>query len=152
MTASVAAEEARAEACIQLGKGMEEPKRLNEVLLWFHLFMFLWNLNFVDAVGFTATRAIASSIVKPGGVVAHIGLGSAEGGLDIRRMTLQEITFCGTYTYTSADFRETAEAIFKGDFGRFDWVEQRSLRDGAQAFDDLLNGRVDAGKVVLMSE
>lgn len=106
----------------------------------------------IDAVGFTATRAIASSIVKPGGVVAHIGLGSAEGGLDIRRMTLQEITFCGTYTYTSADFRETAEAIFKGDFGRFDWVEQRSLRDGAQAFDDLLNGRVDAGKVVLMSE
>ena len=106
----------------------------------------------IDAVGFAPTRAIASGIVKPGGVIAHIGLGEAEGGLDIRRMTLQEITFCGTYTYTAADFRETAQAIFNGDFGRFDWVEQRSLRDGAQAFDDLLAGRVDAGKIVLMAE
>jgi len=38
-------------------------------------------------------------------VIAHIGLGEAEGGLDIRRMTLQEITFIGTYTYTADDFR-----------------------------------------------
>lgn len=106
----------------------------------------------MDAVGFAPTRKIASAIVKPGGVIAHIGLGEAEGGLDVRRMTLQEITFCGTYTYTAADFRETAQAIFDGAFGRFDWVEQRSLRDGAQAFADLLEGRVDAGKIVLMAE
>ena len=30
--------------------------------------------------------------------------------------------------------------------------EQRSLRDGAQAFADLLEGRVDAGTIVLMAE
>ena len=50
----------------------------------------------IDAVGFEPTRLIASTIVKPGGIIAHIGLGQATGGLDIRRMTLQEITFCGT--------------------------------------------------------
>ena len=105
----------------------------------------------IDAVGFEPTRLIASTIVKPGGIIAHIGLGQATGGLDIRRMTLQEITFCGTYTYTAEDFRETADAIFRGAFGDFKWVEQRSLSDGAQAFADLLDGRVDAGKIVLMT-
>ncbi|MGB1160295.1 MAG: alcohol dehydrogenase catalytic domain-containing protein [Alphaproteobacteria bacterium] len=105
----------------------------------------------IDAVGFAPTRQIATTIIKPGGVIAHIGLGEATGGLDVRRMTLQEITFCGTYTYTAEDFRETAAAIFRGDFGDFKWVEQRSLSDGAQAFADLLDGRVDAGKIVLMT-
>jgi len=105
----------------------------------------------IDAVGFAPTRQIATTIVKPGGIIAHIGLGEATGGLDVRRMTLQEITFCGTYTYTAEDFRETAAAIFRGDFGDFKWVEQRGLSDGAQAFADLLDGRVDAGKIVLMT-
>jgi hypothetical protein len=40
------------------------------------------------------------------------------GGLDIRRMTLQEITFIGTYTYTAQDFRDTAQAMFDGRLGR----------------------------------
>jgi L-gulonate 5-dehydrogenase len=48
------------------------------------------------------------------GVIVHIGLGEDEGGLDIRRMTLQEITFIGTYTYTAQDFRDTAHAMFDG--------------------------------------
>ena len=105
----------------------------------------------IDAVGFAPTRQIASSIVKPGGMIAHIGLGEAEGGLDIRRMTLQEIGFIGTYTYTAQDFRDTAQAIFDGAFGDFAWVDQRPLSEGAQAFADLLAGKVDAGKIVLMT-
>ena len=67
----------------------------------------------------------------------------------MRRVTLQEITFIGTYTYTMQDFRDTAAAIFDGRFGDFAWVEHRGLDDGAQAFDDLLNGRVAAAKIVL---
>lgn len=50
----------------------------------------------IDGVGYAQTRQAACAFVKPGGVIAHIGLGSSEGGLDIRRMTLQEITFFGT--------------------------------------------------------
>ena len=105
----------------------------------------------VDAVGIAPTRKIASTIVRPGGVIAHIGLGDNEGGLDVRRMTLQEISFIGTYTYSAKDFRDTAQAIFDGKFGSFDWVDQRPLSEGAGAFDDLLAGRVDAGKIVLMT-
>ena len=77
----------------------------------------------VDAFGGEATRATASAAVRPGGVVMHIGLAQGTGGLDIRRMTLQEITFIGTYTYTAEDFRETARAIIDGRLGALDWME-----------------------------
>ncbi|MEM7320830.1 MAG: alcohol dehydrogenase catalytic domain-containing protein [Pseudomonadota bacterium] len=103
----------------------------------------------VDAVGFAATRGLATDLAQPGGVIVHVGLGEATGGLDIRRMTLQEITFIGTYTYTSQDFRDTAAAIFEGRLGPLDWTEQRALRDGDAAFADLRAGNVASPKIIL---
>lgn len=103
----------------------------------------------IDGVGFAATRAAASAAARPGGVIVHIGLGSAEGGLDIRRMTLQEITFIGTYTYSKADFRDTAQAIFDGRLGPLDWPEIRPLAEGAGAFADIKAGRAAAPKIIL---
>jgi L-gulonate 5-dehydrogenase len=104
----------------------------------------------IDAVGYAATRAAASAQVAAGGVIAHIGLGEDLGGLDIRRMTLQEITFIGTYTYTMQDFRDTAAAIFEGRLGPLDWTQERPLSQGAAAFADLQQGRVAAPKIVLL--
>ncbi len=103
----------------------------------------------VDGVGFEATRAAASAAVRPGGVIVHIGLGSGKGGLDVRRMTLQEITFIGTYTYSQVDFHDTAQAIFDGRLGALDWAEIRPLSDGAQAFADIKAGRAAAPKIIL---
>lgn len=103
----------------------------------------------IDAVGYGATRAAASACVTPGGVIAHVGLGEDLGGLDIRRMTLQEIGFVGTYTYTAQDFRDTAQALYDGRLGPLDWMDHRPLKDGAQAFVDLKNGKVSAPKIVL---
>ena len=103
----------------------------------------------VEAVGYAPTRRIASRLSKPGGVIVHIGLGEAEGGLDIRRMTLQEVTFIGTYTYTPADFRATAQAIFDGRLGALDWMDIRPLSDGLQAFRDIRSGQAAAPKIIL---
>ncbi len=103
----------------------------------------------IEAVGFAATRATASTCAAPGGVIAHVGLGEDTGGLDVRRMTLQEITFIGTYTYTAEDFRQTAQAIFDGRLGSLDWVEERPLSQGAQAFHDIRSGVVAAPKIIL---
>ena len=79
----------------------------------------------------------------------HIGLLDNEGGIDVRKMTLQEITLIGTYTYTPVDLRATVKKLYSGAFGDLGWVEQRSLSDGAGAFDDLLHGRTGAPKIVL---
>ncbi len=103
----------------------------------------------IDAVGYAATRAAASALAEPGGVIAHVGLGEDTGGLDVRRMTLQEITFIGTYTYTAQDFRDTAQAIFDGRLGPLDWIQMRDLSEGAKAFADLRAGTVAAPKIVL---
>ncbi|MEQ9038320.1 MAG: alcohol dehydrogenase catalytic domain-containing protein [Silicimonas sp.] len=103
----------------------------------------------IDAVGYAGTRAIASAHAEPGGAIMHIGLGEDTGGLDVRRMTLQEITFTGTYAYTAKDFRDTAHAIFDGRLGGLDWIEMRPLAEGAAAFAELRGGQVAAPKIVL---
>ena len=104
----------------------------------------------IDAVGYAATRETASKAVVPGGVIMHIGLGGGDPGLDVRRFTLHEVTFIGTYAYTYQDFRDTAAAIFDGSLGALDWTEERPLADGHRAFEDIRAGKVAAPKIVLV--
>lgn len=103
----------------------------------------------IDAVGGAATRQAASRAVKPGGAFIHIGLMDNEGGLDIRKLTLQEVPFIGCYTYTMVDVRATVKALYSGSLGPLDWVEQRPLSEGASAFADLSRGQTSAAKIVL---
>ena len=90
------------------------------------------------------TRATASALATPGGVIAHIGQGEDTGGPDIGRMTLQEITFIGTYTNTGQDFRETCAAMFAGCIGPLDRAETQGLSTDADAFADIRAGCVAA--------
>ena len=103
----------------------------------------------IDAVGSVVTRQTALAAVKPGGVVMHIGLQDWASEIDMRKLTLAEITLLGTYTYTMADLRATVAALDRGVFGDLSWVARRPLTEGAQAFDDLHRGRLAAAKVVL---
>jgi len=103
----------------------------------------------IDAVGSGLTRAAACRAVCPGGVIMHIGLLDNEPGIDARRLTLQEITLIGTYTYTQEDFVTSIEKLHVGALGDLAWVERRPLSDGVRAFDDLLHGRCAAPKIVL---
>ena len=103
----------------------------------------------IDAVGGSQSRQTAIKAIRPGGVVMHIGLLDSEGALDMRKLTLQEITIIGTYTYTPVDFRSTVKKLHSGALGRLDWFDQRSLTEGARAFSDLLNGQCAAPKIIL---
>lgn len=103
----------------------------------------------IDAVGIAASRRAACELARPGGVIVHIGLGDREGGVDIRRLTLQEIAFLGTYTYTMLDFIKTVEALGEGTLGSLAWLEERPLAEGRRAFSDVHGGAVDAAKIVL---
>jgi alcohol dehydrogenase len=103
----------------------------------------------IDAVGAKATRAAAFTAVKPGGVIMHIGLQDWASEIDMRKLTLAEITLIGTYTYTTADLRATVRALAEGVFGDLAWVEERPLAEGARAFADLDQGRTPSAKIVL---
>jgi threonine dehydrogenase-like Zn-dependent dehydrogenase len=103
----------------------------------------------IDAVGSGRTRAASCSFVSAGGVISHVGLQDNEPGLDTRRMTLEEITFLGNYTYSAVDLRAAIDALYRGALGPLDWVETRPLSDGAAAFRDIHEGKAAAPKIVL---
>jgi len=103
----------------------------------------------IDAVGSGRTRAASCSFVKAGGVISHVGLQDNEPGLDTRRITLEEITFLGNYTYSAVDLRAAIQALYSGALGPLDWVETRLLSDGAAAFREIHEGKTAAPKIVL---
>ena len=108
------------------------------------------SMDFVlDAVGGKSTRNAALAAVRPGGVVVHVGLMDWASEIDMRKLTLAEITLIGTYTYSTADLNATVAALYRGTFGDLAWVEERSLADGPAAFADLDQGRTAAAKIVL---
>ena len=103
----------------------------------------------IDAVGADATRAAASAAIAPGGVIVHVGLLPGHDGIDIRKLTLQEVTLVGSYCYTHEDFEAVVHALAAEHLGPLDWVEERSLAEGARAFRDLDAGTVKAAKIIL---
>jgi 2-desacetyl-2-hydroxyethyl bacteriochlorophyllide A dehydrogenase len=103
----------------------------------------------IDAVGMKGTRAMALAAVKPGGVFVHVGLGDWASEIDMRKLTLAEITLAGVYTYSTADLRAAALALHEGAFGDLAWVEERPLSEGDRAFQDLDQGRTASAKILL---
>lgn len=104
----------------------------------------------IDAVGAAATRSAACRMVKPGGVIVHIGLLPGQEGLDVRRITLQEITLLGSYCYTRADFRNVVAALAENAFGSLGWVQEVPLSQGAEVFAALDGAKIAAAKIVLI--
>jgi threonine dehydrogenase-like Zn-dependent dehydrogenase len=103
----------------------------------------------IDAVGAAATRAAAFRLIRPGGVIVHLGLLRGAEGVDVRRLTLQEITFTGSFCYTDLDFAETVSALGEGRLGPLNWFEERAMKDGARAFQDIDDGKTDYAKIIL---
>ena len=103
----------------------------------------------LDAVGSVATRASAIAAVSPGGVISHVGLQDWAGEFDARTLTLQEVTLVGVYTYTDADLRASLAALHDGRLGSLDWIEERPLSLGGEAFNDLDANRTRAAKIIL---
>jgi len=103
----------------------------------------------MDCVGAAVTRNTALAAVKPGGVVMHVGLQDWASEIDMRKLTLAEITLLGTYTYSTVDLQATVNLLARNAFGDLSWVESRSLDEGPQAFMDLHAGKTAAAKVLL---
>jgi 2-desacetyl-2-hydroxyethyl bacteriochlorophyllide A dehydrogenase len=104
----------------------------------------------IDAVGSKITRVTALKAVKPGGVIMHIGLQDWESEIDMRKLTLAEISLLGAYTYATADLRAAVRLLQEGAFGDLSWIETRKLESGPQAFADIAAGNIASAKVVLL--
>ena len=102
----------------------------------------------LDAVGTGLTRQSSTSLIAPGGVIVHIGLQDNEPGLDTRYLTLQEVTFKGTYCYTNADFAEALDLLASGKIKGDGFAEIRPLADGASGFIDIHEGKAPP-KIIL---
>ena len=81
----------------------------------------------MDCVGAAVTRNSALSAIKPGGVMMHVGLQDWASEIDMRKLTLAEITLLGTYTYSTIDLQATVNLLTHNSFGDLSWVEKRSL-------------------------
>lgn len=103
----------------------------------------------MDCVGAVPTRNTALSAVKPGGVIMHVGLQDWASEIDMRKLTLAEITLLGTYTYSTVDLQATVNFLARKAFGDLSWVEKRSLNEGPKAFSDLHAGKTASAKVLL---
>jgi threonine dehydrogenase-like Zn-dependent dehydrogenase len=103
----------------------------------------------IDAVGAASTRAAASAMIRPGGVIVHVGLLPGQDGLDIRKITLQEVTLMGSYCYTPKDFQDTVSALATRQLGALGWFEERALSEGAGAFRDIDAGATAFAKIIL---
>ena len=103
----------------------------------------------IDAVGSAATRSASSALVRPGGVIVHIGLQDNLDGLDTRRITLQEITFQGSYCYRDSDFALAVDLLVNKTITGAGWTEVRAMADGPQAFMDIDEGR--AGPKIILN-
>lgn len=104
----------------------------------------------IDAVGAKSTRTAAFSAIAPGGVIMHIGLQDWSSEIDMRKLTLAEISLLGTYTYSHSDLYATVAALNEGAFGDLAWIETRRLADGPVAFSDLDKGKVASAKLILI--
>jgi len=102
----------------------------------------------IDAVGSGITRAMASRYTRQGGVISHIGLQDNTEGLDMRRITLQEITVLGNYTYNDEDCSAALDLLHRGALGAYPWLECRPLSEGAVSFQDIDRG-IAPPKIVL---
>ncbi len=102
-----------------------------------------------DAVGNMYTRDASIKYAKSGATVVHIGLADSKGDLDIRKITLQEISFIGCYTYTKSDFIAIINKLNNGSLGNLDWIDKKPLFDGNKMFAKILKGECAAPKVVL---
>jgi len=102
----------------------------------------------MDCVGAPVTRKASSSLVMPGGTIVHVGLQQEGEGLDTRYITLQEVTFAGTYCYSRYDFAAALKLLTRGIIDNRDWIDVRPLEQGAQSFMDIHEGNA-APKVIL---
>jgi threonine dehydrogenase-like Zn-dependent dehydrogenase len=105
----------------------------------------------VDAAGFAATWRIALDLAAPGGDVAMLGLGEAEGSFPMALLVRRAIRLRGQFAYTRAQFSRALDMLGGGLGEALDgeWLSVAPLAEGAEAFEHLVRDPAHYIKVLL---
>jgi 2-desacetyl-2-hydroxyethyl bacteriochlorophyllide A dehydrogenase len=104
----------------------------------------------LDAVGISRTVGDGLRSSALGARLVLVGMGSRELDLAAFDVSTFERSIIGSFTYTSADFRETAEWVASRPDGLQHLVDDRVGLDGAPgAFARLASGDLDASKIMV---
>ena len=103
----------------------------------------------LESVGLEVTRQQAIRSISPGGTIIHIGLTQSTGDFNFKKLTIQEVTLVGTYSYTNNDFKNTLDILSNKKLGDLGWIEYRDLKKGSEAFNEIHNGTCVAPKIIL---
>lgn len=102
----------------------------------------------IDAVGLEETWAGALHAVRPGGTVAVVGLGQAQGNVDMGHLVRSGITMRGCYAYSRRDFTRALRLLAAQPLRR-GIVTTMALEEGPAAFRVLTEEPERAVKMVL---
>lgn len=104
----------------------------------------------IDAVGISASLADALKSTSFGGRVCLVGMGSPALQLDAFRVSTEERTIVGSFTYTAQDFVDAAAFVTSGAPGIGELISREVSPDEADAtFAALAKGDGTAGKVLV---
>jgi threonine dehydrogenase-like Zn-dependent dehydrogenase len=102
----------------------------------------------VDAVGHSVTRQQSVACCANGGTAILLGLADVETTLNCLDITNRQLRVQGSYGSNDADFRAAIRLLAAGRVASAPWVTAMPLRDGAQAFDRLVNAPAGLVKVI----
>jgi len=104
----------------------------------------------VDAVGLSPTVADAMAASGLGSRIVLVGMGSPRLELSAYALSTEERTLIGSFTYSAAEFADTAEWVGTVPDGIDALIDGRVGWEGApQSFDDLARGRSRASKILV---
>jgi len=104
----------------------------------------------VDAAGFADTWRTALELVRSGGDIVVLGLGTAEGPFAMNLLVRRAIRMRGQFAYSRDEFEEALRLLEEGELlGDMDWLTTDALADGAQAFERLVSAPERYLKVLL---
>ncbi len=105
----------------------------------------------IDAVGFSATRALSIQALRRGGCVVWIGLHENQSVLEGNAMVRDEIDIRGSFCYTDDEFRRAVDLVNAGQAFPRDrsWLDIRPLEAGDAAFAEQASPSARFAKIVL---
>jgi threonine dehydrogenase-like Zn-dependent dehydrogenase len=107
----------------------------------------------VDAVGVNQTVADAMAASGLGSRIVLVGMGSPRLELSAYALSTSERSLIGSFTYSAAEFADTAEWVGTVPEGIDALIDGRVGWEGApQSFDDLAKGRSTASKILVFPQ